>query len=231
MADIFSVREFEFPYRYKFPGQASNEQILFVIRENPVMLTARRTAVVIAAVAVLVVGYLLEQLLLNLTGPVVANLVMVVSLGLALGFGVIGWWWVSVLWQRSLALVTTMRLIKFIYTTPANRHSLALPLDMIVDTGAYSKGFLQAFFKLGTFTARSSAASSGAATDDPERVNKKYFYIENIAIAEDLQHYVSKVLYAFRHHHDQLATFRPFIPHLKGDARKEFMRQYPEYWS
>jgi hypothetical protein len=69
------------------------------------------------------------------------------------------------------------------------------------------------------------------ATDDGDRINKKYFFIENIVIAEDLQHYINKLLYAFRHHHQHLPTFRPFIPHLKGEARKRFMAEYPEYWS
>ncbi len=102
---------------------------------------------------------------------------------------------------------------------------------MIVDTGSYDKGFIQAFLKLGTFTARSSASSSGAATEDNSRINKKYFYIENVSMVEDLQHYVSKLLSAFRKDQDRLITFRPFIPKLKGEARQRFMEQYPEYWS
>jgi hypothetical protein len=135
------------------------------------------------------------------------------------------------LWKKSIFVLTTKRLTKFIYTTPFNRHNLSLPLEMIVDTGSYTKGFTQAFFRLGTFTARSSASSSGVATDEVGRVNKKYFYLENISMAEDLQHYVSKLLRAQRQHSDRLDTFRPFIPHLKGEARKEFMAQFPDYWS
>lgn len=231
MEQIFTTDHFEFPYKYKFPGLATHERILFVTRENPIMLTVRRAGVVGAAVAVLVAGYGAGLLVSPLLGPALGGMIQLLGLGLALIFGVVGWWWVSVLWRWSIVVVTTMRLTKFIYTTPFNRHNLSLPLDMIVDTGSYTKGFIQALFKLGTFTARSSASSSGAATDDPERVNKKYFYIENIAIAEDLQHYISKLLYAFRQHHDQLETFRPFLPGLKGEARKKFMEQYPEYWS
>jgi hypothetical protein len=101
---------------------------------------------------------------------------------------------------------------------------------MIVDTGSYTKGFLQALFKLGTFTARSSAASSGVATDDEDRINKKYFYIENVAIAEDLQQYVNKLLSVFRARNGELSGFRPFIPHGYG-KRDSLIQQYPEYWS
>lgn len=227
---IFTQSHFEFPYSYKFPGQASDERILFVTRENPLMLWMRLIGVTGAALVIVVVSLFLGQWI----QPHIKSAAVITQLlGMVFGivFAVIGWWWVTTLWRKSLMLVTSQRLTKFIYTTPFNRHNLSLPLDMIVDTGSYTKGFIQALFKLGTFTARSSAASSGAATDDPERVNKKYFYIENVASAEDLQHYVSKLLTAFRHHHDKLATFRPFMPSLKGSARKKFMEQYPQFWS
>ncbi len=195
------------------------------------MLWLRRVAVLSIAVAMIAAGRIQALVFGVWLGPQIATIIQINALIWGVVFGIVGWWWVSVLWQKSIAIVTTMRLVKLIYTTPFNRHNLALPLDMIVDTGAYSKGFWQAIFKLGTFTARSSAASSGAATDDPERVNKKYFFIENISQSEDLHHYISKLLYAFRQRHDQLETFRPFLPHLKGDARKKFMEQYPDYWS
>lgn len=187
--------------------------------------------VALAAGAIFLVGYAIARLLESFVGLGFGGLIELLFAVVALLFGIAGFWWVTTLWKRSIALITNKRLTKFIYTTPWNRHNLSLPLDMIVDTGAYNKGFLQAFFKLGTFTARSSAASSGVATDDPQRVNKKYFYIENVMNAEDIHHYLHKVLFVFRQDWKKLDNFRPFLPHLKGEARKEFMRQYPEYWS
>jgi hypothetical protein len=231
MQSIFTAHKFAFPYDYKFPGQASDERILFVTRENPIMLWLRRAGVVATGVFVLVAGMWFGSLLQGIVGLAVAVPMQILSLLIGAVFAIVGWWWVTVLWQKSLAMVTTQRLTKIIYSTPFNRHFLSLPLDMIVDTGSYEKGFIQALFKLGTFTARSSASSSGVATDDPERINKKYFYIENIASGEDLQHYVNKLLYAFRHHHEHLATFRPFVPELKGEARKQFMEKFPDFWS
>lgn len=197
------------------------------------MLWVRRWGVLMAGLAVLLTGMLLGTLLATEVSEQAGVIVQLLTLAVTGGFGVIGWWWVTLLWQKSLVVVTTQRLTKFVYTTPVNRHVLSLPLEMIVDTGSYTKGFLQALFKLGTFTARSSAASSGVATDDErgERINKKYFYIENVSVAEDLQQYINKVLYAFRHYPDQINSFRPFLPHLKGEARKKFMEGFPEYWS
>lgn len=231
--NIFSVSTFQFPYDYKFPGQATNEKILFVTRENSVMLLLRRFTVGLVALLIVMTGIFFGGALQPVVGEGTSVTITMITLVLGTVFFIVGWWWVTTLWKKSIVIVTSQRLTKFIYTTPANRHNLSLPLEMIVDTGSYTKGFVQALFKLGTFTARSSAASSGVATDDAEqgRINKKYFYIENVAVAEDLQHYINKLLYAFRHHHDQIETFRPFLPNLKGEARKEFMQQYPDYWS
>lgn len=233
VTSIFDLNQFDFPYPYHFPGQASDEKILFITRENSTMLMVRRIVVVLVALVVFISGWGLGEMLNNYLGFGIGSLAQFLSVVLASIFGAIGFWWVSVLWQKSLCIVTTKRLMKYVYTTPINRHILSLPLEQIVDTGAYTKGFVQALFKLGTFTARSAASSSGVATDDGEgkRINKKYFYIENISIAEDLQHYVSKVLNANRHHLDKISSFRPFIPHLKGEKRATFMNQYPEYWS
>lgn len=233
VASIFDLDHFEFPYQYHFPGQASDEKILYVTRENASLLLLRRVVVLVVALVILATGWGLGLTLSGLLEIDLGFMIQFLSVVLSATFGVIGFWWVSVLWQKSLCIVTTKRLMKYIYTTPINRHILSLPLEQIVDTGAYTKGFIQAIFKLGTFTARSAASSSGVATDDGQakRINKKYFYIENIAIAEDLQHYVSKLLGANRHQLDQISTFRPFIPHLKGEKRADFMHQYPQYWS
>ena len=229
--NIFSVDHFQFPYHYKFPGQSSDERILFVTRESEIMLLFKQIMIILAAGGLFLAGVSLGGLLESLIGNGAASLIEIFSAGAAICFGLLGFLWVTTLWKKSIAVITTKRLTKFIYTTPWNRHNLSLPLEMIVDTGAYNKGLLQAIFNLGTFTARSSASSSGAATDDPQRVNKKYFYIENVKSAEDIHHYLNKVLFAYRQDWTKLETFRPFLPHLKGEARKEFMKQYPEYWS
>lgn len=231
MHNIFTVAHFEFPYLYKFPGQATDERILYVTREHEVIYRLRQFTVIFTSVVIFFAGYMFSKLLGSFIGNGLSTGIEVFAALSAVIFLGVGFWWIRQLWRKSIAVVTNKRLIKFIHTTPWNRHNLSLPLDMIVDTGAYSKGWLQAVFKLGTFTARSSAASSGVATDDPDRVNKKYFYIENLGNAEDLHNYLHKILFVFRQDWTKLENFRPFLPGLKGEKRKEFMKQYPEYWS
>ena len=211
--NLFTLDTFVFPYDYHFPGQGSDEFILFITRENAVMLWARRSGVLLTA---LTIGFVTSYggALVFQYNAQAAYMIQVLGALSGLAVIAVGWWWTTVLWKKSIMLVTTQRLIKFIYTTPFNRHILSLPLEMIVDTGSYTKGYLQALFKLGTFTARSSASSSGIATDDEKsgRINKKYFYIENVAAYEDLQHYVNKLLQAYRNRRDELPSFRPFLP-------------------
>lgn len=232
MKKIFQTNQFKFPYNYKFPGQSSDEQILYLTRENRILLFLRRVAVIVAALALFVTSIAVQYIVRQIFGNVAAGLFQLVIIALPLVFLALGWWWVTTTWRKSIALVTTKRLTKFIYTTPVSRYSLSLPLEMIVDTGSYTKGFIQTFLKLGTFTARSSATSSGVATEDTGRINKKYFYIENIKKSEDLQHYVNKLLGVFRRTPEKLHNFRPFIPELKGQARANFIKDnFPQFWS
>lgn len=231
MSDIFSAKEFQFPYtEYRFPGQASDEQILYVGRENIAILQWHRILVIIVSILLFGLVAWLSSFLNIKFGVKTPTIIPVITFFAATGVGIFGWWWASALWRKSIGIITTRRLTKFIFTTPFNRHNFSLPLDMVVDTGAYRKGFKQAIFRLETFTARSSAASSGVATDNPERINKKYFYFENIKMAEDIQHYVNKLLYAFRHHQEHIATFRPFIAKTMGN-RDDLMTKYTDYWS
>lgn len=232
MISIFKANKLKFPYKYSFPGQATDEKILYVTRQNKLILSLSRMAVIFISFILITTGLIIKKLIVQATGFLIGGLFEIAAILIAGLFLVVGWWWLTSIWKKSIVLVTTKRLTKFVYTTPVSRYSLTLPLDMIVDTGAYTKGFIQTFLKLGSFIARSSAASSGVATDDPSRVNKKYFYIENIKKAEDLQHYVSKILNASSHHQDKIDKFRPFIAEMKGEKRRNFVKKhFPQYWS
>ncbi len=231
MRDIFSASEFKYPYtNYRFPGQASDEVILFVGRENLAILWWHRVLVIIVSLLLFGTIAWVSSFLQSEFDIKIPAIIPTIIFFAAVGIATFGWWWASALWKKSIGLITNRRLTKFIFTTPFNRHNFSLPLDMVVDTGAYRKGFKQAIFRLETFTARSSASSSGRSTDSPDRINKKYFYLENIKFAEDLQHYVNKLLYAFRRHQEHLATFRPFIPQGSGN-REDLINKHPDYWS
>ena len=216
---IFGSLEFAYPYKeIEFPGQHSDEIILFATREGKIMLTLRQIAVVFGAVILSLMSYFIANEVIAPFSKSFAASFAVVAIAVSVAFGLIAVWWVSILWRKSIFIITTRRLTKFIHTTPWNRYQLSLTLDKIVDTGAYQKGFLQSLFKLGYFVARSSAG------------NIKNFKILNISFAEDLHNYVNKLLFTFNKDKEALDKFRPFIPHLKGEARDAFVAQFtPEY--
>ncbi len=231
MSSIFQVKEFVFPYDdHRFPGQATDEKILYITREHRLFLLIRIMFVILLAIAIFLAFYVFslafQKIFINQSIAFVLPLIIV----FCSSFAFIGLWWVYSLWQKSLAILTNKRLLKIIYTTPFNHYNQSLPLETIVDTSCNNQGLVagiaQSILKIGTLTARSSASSSGVATEDNSRVNKKYFYLENIKYCEDLQQYLNKILSLLKRDTQAFLDFRPFIPHLKGEAREKFLQEY-----
>ena len=214
---IFDIKNFEFPYEgLRFPGQHSEEKILFITREGKIILYLKLFfSLFVILVGLIISIWGLDSLdLFNLHFEKIVPLV--VLLWLLGGFFIL--WWIIKVYQKTIFIITTRRLTKFIHTTPWSRYQMSLGLDQIVDTGAYQKGIFQILTGLGYFVARSSA---GAV---------KNFKIINIGFAEDLHNYVNKLLFVFNEKQTELDQFRPFIPHLKGEARDNYVRQVaPKY--
>lgn len=231
MTSIFQVKKFMFPYdQNRFPGQATDERILYVTREHKLFFWLKMFSVLLLAIAIFLAFYVFSLAFKSIFVNSSAAFLLPLALVMVGIFLAIGWWWTFNLWQKSLAILTDKRLLKIIYTTPFNHYNQSLPLETIVDTSCNNQGFIiglaQAVLKIGTLTARSSAASSGVATDDVSRVNKKYFYLENIKYCEDLQQYLNKILSLLSRDPQALLNFRPFIPHLKGEARTKFLEEH-----
>lgn len=233
MTEIFQAKKFVFPYvRYRFPGQATDEKILYVTREHRLFLFIKMFFVLLIAVAISLAFYVFSLAFKSIFSASGVAFLFPLVLIVVSSFAVIGFWWVYNLWQKSLAILTNKRLTKIVYTTPFNHYNQSLPLEMVVDTSCNNQGFLEgvagSLLQIGTLTARSSASSSGVATDDTDRVNKKYFYLENIKYCEDLQQYLNKILSLFNRSPESLADFRPFVPHLKGKSREEVIALHYE---
>lgn len=216
MSDIFSVKHFDFPYTgYRFPGENAGERILFVTRESETVHMLHLIGLGVVCVTIWILGWLLftfgSQMIIQLN---VLKLPLLVLVGVMF---LIGLWWIAETYRKSIFIITTRRLTKIIYTTPFTWYQFSLGLDEIQDTGSYGASFIEAIFGLGYFVARSGA---GAV---------KNFKIVNITYARDLHNYVNKLLYAFKHHPGRINDFRPFIPDVKGEAREELFRKYPEY--
>ena len=204
MQNILEMTEFEAPYTEMiFPGKAEDEKILYVTREAPMMMGLRLTGFSLVVAIAMVVG----AMLISFTGKTLgfdATLIvaMILLLGAMVMFG--GMWWIWKVHQKTMFIITTRRLTKFIHTTPWTRYQMSLGLDKVVDSAAYSKGYFQSIFGLGTFVARSSAG------------NIKNFKIENILFAEDLHNWMNKLMFVFAKETDKLDGFRPFVAKAMG---------------
>ena len=237
-SSVFEVKDLQFPYLYRFPGQEKSEHILFVTREVRKLLVIRLICIFALATIIIAILALVGKLITDLGWVASSNwsLIMALAVLIILLITGVSWKWMIYKWQRTVGILTTYRLVKIVQVAPWLSQAQTLPLKEIVDTSASVKNWWGAILGFSTFTARSSAASSGVATTDAEegqmRINRKYFYLENIFNAQDLEHYVNKLLHVnMVNSPEKMATFRPFIPGLKGTKREKFMEEYPEYWS
>lgn len=199
------MTDFNPPYdQMIFPGKAEDEKILYVTREAPMMLMIRLVAFsLIVAIAVLVGTLLIANMGKTLGFAYGGIIMMILLIGAIVMFG--GMWWVFKVYNKTMFIITTRRLTKFIHTTPWTRYQMSLGLDKVVDSAAYSKGYGQSIFGLGTFVARSSAG------------NIKNFKIENIHYAEDLHNWMNKLMFTFAKETEKLDSFRPFTAKKIGE--------------
>lgn len=205
MQNILEMPEFKPPYdEMIFPGKAEDERILYVTREAPLMVGIRMTIFSLIVAVVMVIGTILT----SVTGKTMGFdasliIIMILFLGAVVMFG--GMWWIWQIFQKTMFIITTRRLTKFIHTTPWTRYQMSLGLDKVVDSAAYTKGYGQSIFGLGTFVARSSAG------------NIKNFKIENIHFAEDLHNWMNKLMFVFARETEKLDNFRPFSAKKMGE--------------
>ncbi|KKU44767.1 MAG: hypothetical protein UX62_C0030G0003 [Microgenomates group bacterium GW2011_GWA2_46_7] len=205
MQNILEAQDFVSPYTdLLFPGKAEDEKILYVTREAPMMLMVRLVAFsLVVAIAVLVGVLLIGNMGKTLGFAYGGIITIILVIGVVVMFG--GMWWIYQVFNKSVFIITTRRLTKFIHTTPWTRYQMSLGLDKVVDSGSYSKGYLQAMFGLGTFVARSSAG------------NIKNFKIENVHFAEDLHNWMNKLMFVFAKETEKLDEFRPFTAKKMGE--------------
>jgi len=204
MQNILEMPELKPPYdEIIFPGKAEDEKILYVTREAPLMVGVRITGFSLVVAIVMVIGTILTSVSGKAMGiDMSLVIILILFLGAVVMFG--GMWWIWQVFQKTMFIITTRRLTKFIHTTPWTRYQMSLGLDKVVDSAAYTKGYGQSIFGLGTFVARSSAG------------NIKNFKIENIHFAEDLHNWMNKLMFVFNKEQEKLDGFKPFVAKAMG---------------
>lgn len=205
------VFDFAFPYNnFSFPGMHTEEKVLYATRQHPLVLKWR-LAILLAAllffdgVALIIVqSYLPERAGIALLGLGAFSLLA----------GGLLWWWLKTTYEKTLFIVTNKRLTQFVQTSPFTGFQLSLAFDQVVDTAASTYTYLQKIFGFGSLFARSSAGAQGD------------FLVESLQFHEDVHNWLNKLLTQCAQKADKeraLDGFRPFVPGLKGEARKQFL--------
>jgi len=207
------IYDFHFPYKnFRFPGQYTEEKILYVTRQAPIFYKLKILAGILGfllfdAIILFIINSV-EIVSLNTIFTILLLLLNLIALPLI-------FYWVKNTFNKTLFIITTKRLIQFVQTSPFTHFQLSLSLPQIVDTAASRHNYFQSLFKIGNFFARSGAGAEGD------------FLVQNIETHEDLHNYVNKMLskYSQSKNKDKaLDNFRPFIPKLKGKSREEFLK-------
>ena len=233
---VLDARTFVYPYLYKFPGQESDEVILYVTREATSLLYWRYAWLTLSLLVILGLIWFFAGWLGASWQASFPLLLVAILTAICLIFGGILWYYFHLTWRKTVGIVTNYRLVKIVQYGLFNHASQTLPLSEIVDTAVSNRRFWERLLGVATLTARSSAASSGLATSDAMqqrvRINRKYFYWENISYAQDLENYIHKLL-KLRQEKTlvELATFRPFAGPVKAGQRDKLKRDFPQYWS
>ena len=138
MQNILELPEFSPPYdQMVFPGKAEDEKILYVTRESPMMLMARLVGFSLVVAVAVFVGALLSANIGKTLGFEYGGLIAIILLiGAVVMFG--GMWWIYRVFNKTMFIITTRRLTKFIHTTPWTRYQMSFGLDKVVDSASYS---------------------------------------------------------------------------------------------
>jgi len=231
---IFKVRNFKFPYLYRFPGQEKDEAILYATREAKITLYLRWIILGLADVFLIGVVWYAG----NLTShwwPMNITWILSLTTFVLIGGGLLTAYIFYIGWQKTIGIVTNFRLIKIVQFGLWHDTTQTMFLSEVTDTAADRKGMLRRIMGLSTFTAWSGAGSAilAAVRADEDRFNldRKFFYLRNISNARDLEHYVQKVIkLSSEKSIAELSKLRPFASKAKTGQRDKLEKEYPEYW-
>ena len=167
--NIFTVDQFMFPDSYTFPGKQDNEEVIFATREDKKILTYRRGVVILVALIIVGFGSVLpfEKIRSGLTAIAALELF-------------IGWFCISYLWKRNVVIVTSERIVQFIYKTVLLNESTDLLPNEISGFQIVTDSQLATQFKLQTLIIQS------------KNKLKKDICVKNIPDAKDLEKFLEK---------------------------------------
>lgn len=191
-----------------FPGQQTDERVLYVVRPHVYGLYVGAIKVVGLAIFLLVVMLMLAKFI-----------ALFVAFGLILSglVAIIGLWVVITMYEKSVAYITDRRVVRFEAATPFATNTRSLAWDQVAKIKTFPRNVLMKILMVGTVTVHSG--STYVHTHEQTRENvytNDDLELENVFYYKDLGNYLDKLLYMYKTKPEELATMRPFVPKPAG---------------
>lgn len=195
-------------YSRVFPGQQSDEKVLYEVRPHLAALYV--TLVKIVGLSLVLFVFLMA---LARISPIFALLSFVISGAVML----IGAWATVTMFGRSVAYITDRRIVRFEAATPFATNSRALTWDQVAKIKTFPRNIMWKMLKVGTVAVH--AASTFVHTHEHPRENiytNDDLELEHVYYYKDLGNYLDKILYLYKHKPQELEELKPFIPKPAG---------------
>lgn len=183
-----------------FPGQQTDEKVLYFTKPHPVIKFISFLKVLILGLFVL---FAFQIVAFNL--EVLATPIKVLGLFLTVILILVGLWFVNSTHEGTKIYITDRRIVKFAPFSPFAKTTRALFWDEAVKTKTYYKNpVLERFLGIGSIEVH-------ARSQDKDNVDANFLIYH-----EDLANYIDKILYTFKNKPEDLKTFAEFVPKPKG---------------
>ncbi|HKY73815.1 MAG TPA: hypothetical protein VJ246_00710 [Patescibacteria group bacterium] len=194
--------------KHYFPGQQTDEHVLYVV--HPHIVSLYMSLAKITALAL----FLLITLLFLSKAFMFFGVVSFIGAAVLVGVGS----WVSYeSFRRSITYITDRRIVRFEAATPFATNSRALTWDEVVKVKTFPRNVLWKMMKVGTIIVH--AKSTYVHTHEQTRENvytNDDLDLEYVYYYKDLGNYIDKILYTYKHSPHEVSQMHPFVPKPAG---------------
>lgn len=200
------------PIRIMFYGQHSDERVLYVVREHPLVVMLRFIRSILAGVLILI-GF-------NLVANTVDSYSQgIMTIGVILALLVGGGGAITVLLgeRKNIGYITDRRVIRFSAVTPWAVNSRSLTWDQAVKVKTFPRNFLYRMMNIGSVVVH--AKSTVISSDEPKGrayVSDDDVELKDVHFYQDLGNYIDKILYLYERRPEELETMKGFVAKPRG---------------
>lgn len=191
-----------------FPGQHSDEKILYEMRPHDLPLFIRIIGIIILSVIIFVLSAILAMI-----HPLVTLIGILLAFAIS-GIGIT----VSIIQHKgAIGYITDRRIIRFEKPHPFHTAVRSLNWDDVMKVKTYPPNFIWSMLNIGTIVVRARASTTSFAQDTIQReVSGDDLEVHDVWYYQDLGNYIEKILHTYKQNPQELQNFRSFIPMPRG---------------